>query len=363
MGRALFFSFFFFFSLFSFHQTSSSPADEEAIIKEKQYCNIFRGQWVKDPSYPLYDFSKCPFIDNEFNCKKYGRPDSDYLKYRWQPSSCNLQRFNGRAFLKKNRGKKIMFVGDSLSLNMWESLGCLVHSSAGESGALYQYTYINGIKNITFSNYNVQLVMYRTPLLVDMVKTKTGHTVLVLDSMTNGSRAWRRMDVLIFNSWHWWTHTKSSQPWDYMQLRGKLYKDMNRVVAFYHGMTTWARWVNRHVRGPSKPKVFFQGISPSHYDGSEWGKPSKSCEGEVEPTLYNEQTYLSDISSEALMVMQRVFKRLKKPVYLLDITDLSQDRKDAHPTTYSDHGTMDCSHWCLPGLPDTWNLLLYNALL
>lgn len=52
-----------------------------------------------------------------------------------------------------------------------------------------------------------------------------------------------------------------------------------------------------------------------------------------------------------------------KPVYLLDITTLSQLRKDAHPSAYSgDHSGVDCSHWCLPGLPDTWNQLLYAAL-
>lgn len=38
-------------------------------------------------------------------------------------------RFNGLVFLEKYRGKNIMFVGDSLSLNMWESLACMIHSS------------------------------------------------------------------------------------------------------------------------------------------------------------------------------------------------------------------------------------------
>lgn len=53
--------------------------------------------------------------------------------------------------------------------------------------------------------------------------------------------------------------------WDYMQDGGKYYRDMNRLVAFYKGLTTWARWVDRHVN-PSKTKVFFQGISPTHYE-------------------------------------------------------------------------------------------------
>lgn len=53
--------------------------------------------------------------------------------------------------------------------------------------------------------------------------------------------------------------------WDYLQEGNKLYKDMNRMIAYYKGLTTWARWVNLYV-DPSKTKVFFQGISPTHYE-------------------------------------------------------------------------------------------------
>ncbi len=43
-----------------------------------------------------------------------------------------------------------------------------------------------------------------------------------------------------------------------------LYEDMDRLDAFSKGLTTWANWVDLNV-DPSKTKVYFQGISPTHY--------------------------------------------------------------------------------------------------
>ncbi|GLT94016.1 hypothetical protein SLE2022_117790 [Rubroshorea leprosula] len=357
-------SLFFFSLLFLFlqlHQTAKADEDFNAFNnvtsarKLAGNCNWFQGKWVYDSSYPLYDPYKCPFIDPQFNCKKYGRPDSTYLKYRWQPFSCFLPRFNGLYFLEKWRGKKIMFVGDSLSTNQFQSLTCMIQALVPNS----RISYIrgDGLSSVAFEDYGVEIFLYRTQYLVDLVRENVG-SVLKLDSIRNGNM-WKGMDMLIFNTWHWWTHTGRSQPFDYIQEGNKLYKDMDRMIAYYKGLTTWARWINVNV-DPIKTKVFLLGISPSHYDGRDWNEPTKSCSGQTQPffgTRYPAGT------PAAWYVVQKVLSRIKKPVYLLDITTLSEYRKDAHPSAYSgEHSGTDCSHWCLPGLPDTWNQLLYASL-
>lgn len=60
----------------------------------------------------------------------------------------------------------------------------------------------------------------------------------------------------------------------------------------------------------------------------------------------------------------------------LNITHLSEFRRDAHPSVYkyffhtiseeelaNPTSYSDCSHWCLPGVPDVWNQILYSYIM
>ena len=78
-----------------------------------------------------------------------------------------------------------------------------------------------------------------------------------------------------------------------------------------------------------------------------------------DPTIYPGGAHPAELA------LERVLGTMKKPVSLLGITTLSQLRKDGHPSAYGfgGHRLSDCSHWCLPGVPDTWNQLLYATLI
>ncbi|RWV91505.1 hypothetical protein GW17_00046207 [Ensete ventricosum] len=43
---------------------------------------------------------------------------------------------------------------------------------------------------------------------------------------------------------------------------------------------------------------------------------------------------------------------------------MGASRSDAHIGTWSHPASiLDCSHWCLPGVPDAWNELVFSHLL
>lgn len=58
----------------------------------RRVCDVTKGRWVYDESYPLYTNFSCPFIDEGFNCEANGRSDQDYMKWRWEPQDCDIPR-------------------------------------------------------------------------------------------------------------------------------------------------------------------------------------------------------------------------------------------------------------------------------
>lgn len=103
------------------------------------------------------------------------------------------------------------------------------------------------------------------------------------------------------------------------------------------------------------------------YRGGDWDSGG-SCNGETEPVLSG--AILNNYPLK-MKIVEEVVKEMKVPVRLLNVTRLTNFRKDGHPSVYGKKVVagqkvstrrQDCSHWCLPGVPDAWNELIYATL-
>jgi hypothetical protein len=119
------------------NESSSLPSTS---IKK---CDIFSGEWVPNPKGPYYTNKTCWAIHEHQNCMKYGRPDSDFLKWKWKPNGCDLPIFNPFQFLEIVRGKSMAFVGDSVGRNQMQSMICLLSRVCLHPLTLSMFRYLN----------------------------------------------------------------------------------------------------------------------------------------------------------------------------------------------------------------------------
>ncbi|VAH29739.1 unnamed protein product [Triticum turgidum subsp. durum] len=79
------------------HEAQVQWTDElmgKAVRGSGKECNWSVGRWVYDnASQPLYSGLNCSFIFDEVACEKYGRNDTRYQYWRWQPDGCDLPRY------------------------------------------------------------------------------------------------------------------------------------------------------------------------------------------------------------------------------------------------------------------------------
>ncbi|EEF41500.1 protein trichome birefringence-like 33 [Ricinus communis] len=350
-----------------------------AIGKTPEGCDLFSGRWVKDESTrPLYEEWECPYIQPQLTCQEHGRPDKDYQYWRWQPHGCDLPSFNATLMLETLRGKRMMFVGDSLNRGQYVSMVCLLHRLIPEEAKSMET--FDSLTVFTAKDYNATIEFYWAPFLLESnsdnaVIHRISDRIVRKGSITKHGKNWKGVDILVFNTYLWWmTGLKMKILQGSFDDEAKDIVELPTEDAYRMAMKSMIRWVRKNMN-PKKTRVFFTSMSPSHGKSIDWGgEPDNNCYNET--TLINNATYWGSDSRKSIMeVIGEVFRKSKFPITFLNITQLSNYRKDAHTSIYKKQWSpltpeqlanpvsyADCVHWCMPGLQDTWNELLFAKL-
>ncbi|KAI3771122.1 hypothetical protein L6452_02280 [Arctium lappa] len=346
-------------------------------------CDLFSGKWVHDNhTYPLYKELQCPYITGEFACGQHGRMDSNYQQWRWQPHACNLPRLDGKEVLEKLRGKRVIFVGDSVIRNQWVSMVCLLQSVIRPGKKKMQK--VPNVSLLTFKalEYNVSVDFYWAPLLVESNADhpsmhKTNDRIVRIESIEKHAKNWVNTDVLVFNSYLWWRMP------EFKILNGsfedsKQYNIVDSHHAYSMVLEVWSNWLYTHINH-TRTQSYFMSMTATHHRGKEWGmKGGRNCYNETDPIM-KDKFWESGSDLEMMRILESSLNKLKTKgvtVQMVNITQLTQYRKDAHPSIHRMYNSplsttqllnpssyADCTHWCLPGVPDVWNEILLAYVL
>ncbi|KAL1566846.1 Protein trichome birefringence-like 16 [Salvia divinorum] len=339
-------------------------------------CNYAKGKWVIDDNRPLYSGFGCKqWLSSMWACRLTQRMDFEYEKLRWQPQDCKMQDFAPRKFLQRMQDKTLAFIGDSLGRQQFQSLMCMV--TGGKERADVQdvgreYGLVKARRAIRpdgwayrFPITNTTILYYWSASLCDLEPIEGSNPVNFAMHLDRPpaflQRYLHKFDVLVLNTGHHWNRGKINANRWVMYVNG--IPNSNRKTSDIGGaknltIHSIVKWVDAQLPLFPGLKAFLRTLSPRHFFNGEWNTGG-TCDN---PTpLSGGKEVLKDDSIDFVAAHAVRGTNVK----LLDITALSELRDEGHISRYSikaTPGVQDCLHWCLPGIPDAWNKILFAQI-
>ncbi|KAL3517266.1 hypothetical protein ACH5RR_024168 [Cinchona calisaya] len=347
-------------------------------------CDLFVGDWVPDPAGPYYTNSTCFSIEAHQNCMMNGRPDTDYIYWRWNPRDCDLPKFNGEKFLHFMRNKSLAFIGDSIMRNHAQSLLCTLSQVEEALDVYHDKQYKSRRWSFPVHNFTLSVVwapfLAKATIFEDDNGVSTDIIQLHLDELDAvWTQQYKNFDYIFTAGGKWF-------------LKPAVYYENNTIVGchgcqgknitevgFYYA---YRKVVNSTLKFVTSSKhtvyTFLRTTTPDHFENGEWhnggycNRTKPFRDGEVD--MNSIDGILRKIELEEFEMASGIGSQNGITLKLFDTSYLSLLRPDGHPGAYRNFQPFagkdknakvqnDCLHWCLPGPIDSWNDLMLKMVL
>ncbi|KAJ3176636.1 hypothetical protein HDU87_004964 [Geranomyces variabilis] len=309
-------------------------------------------------------YASCPLLDTQDKCEqaRYDR----LLAWEWTTNNANddgllrddddlLAPPGGRTRRRRPRdvvekclaGRTLGFSGDSLSRQSFHSLACLLHAdgatlSISKSGSLdvVRASFVNTSSAPvtllwTGDSLNPYLLAYTGSRPEPTINYTTLHPTLTELISAN-------LDYLVLNTGLWV---------DASSFR-------SRVQDFYQAYTQIIRSAlalllpqleSQHA------KLIFRTSPVRHFQNGDYSSDG-SCPDLVPNFNASAITYFGGFAETLQNEKLKEILAATPGVSMLDAAEIAFARADAH------RSETDCSHYCLPGVPDFWNEVLLQSI-
>ncbi|CAI7861233.1 unnamed protein product [Closterium sp. NIES-54] len=284
------------------------------------------------------------------------------------PDSVHLiSQFDASAFLERMRNKVFLVVGDSLSMNFFSALQCLIETATptkSRDGPLFP----GGPRTraVFAPHFNATFLRHASSFLVESSpsgerSTASTWTVRLDQVDLNWSPVLRYSDFVVFGIGAWYTIANLKKR--HYLVNNTEQPRWNRIATMKTALHTITRFT-RSINYTGMPMLLT--YSPVHVKVRPISTmPELGCSSYMQPVgveaLEGAQWATDALAARyAQMKVVRQYKEFK----VVDVTPLSLFRPDGHLQNHCESVKgVDCLHWCLPGIPDTWTDILYSVVM
>lgn len=362
-------------ALVSFPSLDKTSSNYQTHLIEKKgqsvHASIPVNQWRKETvKWSPYTMKDCPMLSKPWSLEKFEQRGRKALEYTWTPIEQELRNWESLLdeIIVKWENKTFAFIGDSNTEAQFTSFVCLLHVKYGTS--------LRPAKDKYSSQYDsngISMVFLRSDRLVEKVNCRSScnkyqfkrvqyslclssckQKNLVSDRVSSNIISFMNVnkpDVLIMNTGAHYTRGKHGTE----HLALQLFETAVNAIIEWLTRIDWniaVFWRLSHIN------------LYSHGDWNTFGNCSADRPGTVvkniHPILYERTNIQNKYVTKKFRALRD--KSFKAVISVLDAYTPSYDRPDAMCGKIGTRNVWDCTHFCAPGVTDTWNILLLSLL-